>query len=251
MGIVNVLDLSQTEQVILSTGTNDTDDTEVDEIVHLIIDAAEQIHNILPDMNVYVSKLLPRKELAQRETAQINQKLHELLSPEIHRITHSNLNARHMHDDKHVQRKHVQLVIDNISKKLTETTGIERDVPEHEDYDDHDTYYYHNNKTHRNNNRRYHDDDEDRRGRHEAKNNGGYNGGYNGKYRRHSVDDYAERDIGSHGRSQRATYRGDDRSPRRQEERKGNYRKPQPAKAQSNPNVRIISELMESLLNRH
>ena len=81
MGIVNVLDLSQTEQVILSTGTNDTDDTEVDEIVHLIIDAAEQIHNILPDMNVYVSELLPRKELAQRETAQINQKLHELLSP--------------------------------------------------------------------------------------------------------------------------------------------------------------------------
>ena len=44
MGIINVLDLSHTNNVVLSTGTNDTDNTEVDDIVHLIINAADQIN---------------------------------------------------------------------------------------------------------------------------------------------------------------------------------------------------------------
>ena len=248
MGIINVLDLSQTQHIILSTGTNDTDDTEVGEIVHLIVDAAEQIHNMYPDMNIYVSELLPRKELAQRETAQINKKLVEILPPTIHRITHSNLNSRHMHDDKHVLRKYVQLVIDNISKKLTETTGFEKDVPEQDEYYDDGYYYRHNKNSH--NNRWYREDDEDYRGQHGNKNNNGYKPS-NGKYRRQYDDDYAERDVGGQGGSKRSSYRGDDRS-RRQEEQKGNYRKPPPpSKTQSNPNIRIISELMESLLNRH
>ena len=118
MGIVKVLDLKKVHNIIISSGTNDTDKTDVGDIVHLIVEAAEEINKIYPHLNIFVSELLPRKEYAQKETKQINEKLLNLLPRNIQIIRHQNINATHMHDDKHVSKFHLHLVVENMNKEL-------------------------------------------------------------------------------------------------------------------------------------
>ena len=143
LGVVSVLDLKQTKHIMISSGTNDTDKKDVDEIVQILVDAARQIQTMYPGINVYISDLLPRKELAQRETRQINAKLNELLPETIHRIRHSNLNATHMHDDKHVSKKYMDIIESNINEVLDKMENNE-DVRKQRDVN----MRYENNNSH-------------------------------------------------------------------------------------------------------
>ena len=135
LGIMSCIDASKVHHIIISTGTNDTDKNEVGDIVHDLFHAAEEIQLLYPDADVHLSELLPRKEFAQRETKQINDKLNHLRAAYIHLITHENINGTHMFDDKHVHKRHAQLIIDNIN------IGLEK-VEDYYEYDYHDDDYY-------------------------------------------------------------------------------------------------------------
>ena len=125
LDIVDNMDLSEAKHIIIATGTNDTDNHQVDDVVHDIIHGAEEIHKLYPNAHIYVSELLPRRYNAQKETKQINKKLNSLLSSSspIHLIKHQNLNQQHMYDDKHIHRKHINLVIQNILEEMEELSN--------------------------------------------------------------------------------------------------------------------------------
>ena len=114
------------KQLIISTGTNDTDSRDVDDIVFDIIDGAKYAQQIYPDAVVYVSQLLPRRDYCQVETGMINEKLERMMPESVHLIKHENLNISHMHDDKHVRGADVHLIVTNMTNKMLQVMGLEQ-----------------------------------------------------------------------------------------------------------------------------
>ena len=93
---------------------------EAHEIAHHLIYGAQELKKQYPKQEIYVSELLPRLECAQRETREINNLLSANKPTNIHLINHQNLTSRHMHDDKHVSRNYIHLVVENIFNEIDE-----------------------------------------------------------------------------------------------------------------------------------
>ena len=127
--IVEEYDFSEAKHIVISTGTNDTDKLEPDNIVQHLVHGAQEMKKMYPRQHVYLSELLPRREYAQSETKQINTLLNKQKPSNVHIIDHQNLNTRHMHDDKHVSRNAVYLIVDNILGSVSEVERSSTKAP--------------------------------------------------------------------------------------------------------------------------
>ena len=112
------------QHLIISTGTNDTDNHEVDEIAFDIINGAKLAQQLYKNAHIYVSQLLPRRDYCHVETRLINERIELMLPKSIHVIKHTNITSRNMYDDKHVRRTDVHLITTNITNKMLQVTNL-------------------------------------------------------------------------------------------------------------------------------
>ena len=134
--IINTHDFSNTRHIIISTGKNDTDEDEAENICQKLIKAAKRLKAEYNDAYVYLSHIPPRKYLKQNEVAKVNTLLSEATLESISLICHNNLTESMLQDDKHISETHIKNMVRNIKDTMRSVTNYRPD----------DTNEYKNNR---------------------------------------------------------------------------------------------------------
>ena len=111
------------KNIVISTGTNDSDTRDAQSIYHDLIEA---IHLLRRDFkgNIYLSQLPPRKFRRQEVVQELNQLIADTTSIEQCYVVKQNLLGEHLSDDKHIDEHYIHLFIKNIKDKMRETVGF-------------------------------------------------------------------------------------------------------------------------------
>ena len=123
-----------TKHIVISVGTNDTDEGNPEEIYKTLVNIAEDLNKEYKDTNVYLSQLPPRNDNKNNKIKQLNQLLSEGTPETIHVIKHENLRIEHLHDQKHIKKNCLGLLVKNIKDKLKEVMWGENGNTIHEPY---------------------------------------------------------------------------------------------------------------------
>ena len=129
------IDMSSAKHIIVSTGTNNLDRQNPEQVVTGIIKGATILKQKYPDTNIYVNQLPPRKFTLKQETMDTNTALITRLPEEFHIIKQEDLREQHLDDDKHISRGAVKFFVANIKSKMREIrndaqVGLENRRPE-------------------------------------------------------------------------------------------------------------------------
>ena len=114
--------LDNVKNIIISTGTNDSDTKEASAIYHDLIEA---VHFLLRTFKgaVYLSQLPPRKFYRKETVLHLNKLI---ASTKVERcyVVEQNLTTDHLSDDKHIDEQYIQFFLKNIKDKMRETVGF-------------------------------------------------------------------------------------------------------------------------------
>ena len=114
--------LDNVKNIIISTGTNDSDNKEAPSIYHDLIEA---VHFLLRNFKgvVYLSQLPPRKFRRKETVLQLNKLIANTNVERCH-VVEQNLTAEHLSDDKHIDEQYIQFFLKNVKDKMRETVGF-------------------------------------------------------------------------------------------------------------------------------
>ena len=125
ISVSHEFDFHDVKHIFVSTGTNDVGENDsnqddinrsVDDIVHDILEGAEELQRQYPNTSIYIVQLPPRRDNYQMKTKRVNNKLAELVPEGFHLVKHD-LTTRNMHDDKHIKRNHIHILVNCMKEK--------------------------------------------------------------------------------------------------------------------------------------
>ena len=110
--------------IVIHTGTNDLEMTHtVDDLISEITTMITEASTKFPCSKIIYSTLLPRADVSSRNITHINEQICVQCSklPNVHLVTHDNVFAKGpdvLHDNKHLQRRHIGLFAANLVEAI-------------------------------------------------------------------------------------------------------------------------------------
>ena len=116
---LNKNDLGNPSHIIIHTGTNDIENSTLDSCVgdfQLMVDIASQKY---PNAKILVSTLLVRADNFDSTRKSLNTKISQLsVGPNIHFINNENITKDLLHDNKHIKKRKIGLLVSNFKNTL-------------------------------------------------------------------------------------------------------------------------------------
>ena len=121
--VIERFDFSNVQHIIISTGTNDTDERRADDIFADLVGGVELLKQNYK-ANIYVSQLPPRKAKRKDVVREVNSLIKNGVKEGTHVILQENLSEKDLHDEKHIKKGSLWKVITNMTNKIHEVSGM-------------------------------------------------------------------------------------------------------------------------------
>ena len=121
--VIHRFDFSKVKHIIISTGTNDTDSRNADSIFSDLVKGADILTRKYSS-KVYVSQLPPRKMEKKETVKKVNFLIANGIKEGVNVIMQDNLSEKHLHDEKHIRKNCLWILVENMTNKIREVMGL-------------------------------------------------------------------------------------------------------------------------------